>query len=72
MHKQQNSNSTDSLAPKENSPSEKSPAHGNTKIDFFRARGIFWEEQFAFLSHMWQVIFQGLYSAKIIWKLCVS
>ncbi len=31
--------STDSLAPKENSPSENSPAHGNAKIDVFRARG---------------------------------
>ena len=42
--------STDSLAPKENSPSENSPAHGNTKIGVFRARLIFWEEWFAFLS----------------------
>ena len=61
--------STDSLAPKENSPSENCPAHGNTKIDMFRARGIFLEEQFAFLRNMWQVIFQGLHSAKLTRKL---
>ena len=41
MHKRQNPKSTDSLAPKENSPSENSPAYGNTKIDVFRARRIF-------------------------------
>ena len=62
---------TDSLAPKENSPSENSPAHGNTKIGVFRAIGIFWEERFTFLSHMWQDIFQGLYSGKIVWKVFV-
>ena len=43
MHKQQNSKSTDSLAPKENSPSEVSPAHGYAKIGVFRARGKFGE-----------------------------
>ena len=52
MHKQQNSKSTDSLAPKENSPSENSPAHGNTKIVVVRARMIFWEERFAFLGKL--------------------
>ena len=71
MYKQQNSKSTDSHAPRENSPPENSPGHGNVQIDVFRARGTFWEERFIIMSHMWQVIFQGLYSGKIIWKLCV-
>ena len=66
MQKRQNSESADALAQKENWPSEMSPGHGNVKIGVFRARVIFWEERSAFLSHMWQVIFQGLYSDKII------
>ncbi len=68
MYKQQIPKSTDSLAPKENSPSENFPAHGNAKIGVFRGGGTFWEEGFIIMIHMWQVIFQGLYYAKIIWK----
>ena len=43
--------------PKENTASENSPGRGNVKIYMFRARGTFWETRFAFLRHMWQVIF---------------
>ena len=46
---------------------------GIPKSTFLELEGFFWEEQFAFLSHMWQVIFQGLCYAKIIskWYVCV-
>ena len=48
--------------PEENAASENSPGRGNVKIYIFRSRETFWETRFAFLRHMWQAIFKGLYS----------
>ena len=57
MCTQHNTKSSDSLAQKEEYPLEKSPGHVQVRIGGFRARRVFWERYFIFLSHIWQVVF---------------